>query len=82
MIWQDILIGSAQAMLAIGLLPALLHHHKPPLSTSAVTALGMAAFVVAFAALGLWWATVMSAVQLVLWVILAVQKWRMTANRE
>lgn len=76
MIWQDVLIASAQAMLAVGLLPALFHHHKPPLTTSAVTALGMAAFVVAFATLSLWWSTAMSAIQLVLWSILALQKRR------
>lgn len=74
MIWQDILIGSAQAMLALGLLPALFHHHKPPLSTAIVTALGMAAFVIAFGTLAMWWSTAMSAVQLVLWSILALQK--------
>lgn len=76
MIWQDILIGSTQAMLAIGLVPAVIHHHKPPLATALVTALGMAAFAIAFATLGLWWSTAMSAVQLVLWGILAVQKSR------
>ncbi|MGV8839163.1 MAG: hypothetical protein ACWA6X_02545 [Bauldia sp.] len=76
MIWQDVLIGSAQAMLAIGLIPAVIHHHKPPLATALTTALGMAAFAIAFATLGLWWSTAMSAVQLVLWLILAAQKWR------
>lgn len=79
MIWQDILIGSAQAMLAIGLVPAVIHHHKPPLATSLTTALGMAAFATAFATLGLWWSTAMSGVQLVLWVILALQKRRSDA---
>ncbi|MCC6736966.1 MAG: hypothetical protein IT534_12680 [Bauldia sp.] len=76
MIWQDVLIGSAQAMLAIGLIPAVIHHHKPPLATALTTALGMGVFAVAFATLGLWWSTSMSAVQLVLWLILAWQKWR------
>lgn len=76
MIWQDILIGSAQAMLAIGLVPAIIHHHKPPLTTSLVTALGMAAFAVAFSTLGLWWSTAMSLVQFVLWITLALQKRR------
>lgn len=76
MIWQDILIGSAQAMLAIGLVPALIHDHKPPLATSIATALGMAAFVVAFATLGLWWSMTMSGVQMVMWIVLALQKWR------
>lgn len=76
MIWQDILISAVQAMLAIGLIPAVIHHHKPPLATSLTTALGMGAFAIAFATLGLWWSTIMSAVQLVLWVVLALQKRR------
>lgn len=80
MIWQDILIGSAQAMLAIGLVPAVIHHHKPPLTTSVTTALGMAAFAFAFATLGLWWSTAMSAVQFFLWVTLALQKRRGAAG--
>jgi hypothetical protein len=76
MIWQDILFAVGGIVFAVALLPAVRDPQKPPLTTSLVTGCWLAAFVPAYATLGLTWAAVTTSISASLWLTLAWQRAR------
>jgi len=72
--WQDIVLAISIFVFNIALIPSVLGKSKPELSTSLVTTIFMTATVIVYASLSLWYATVMSAINTILWGILAFQK--------
>lgn len=71
--WQDALFGAGGIVFAAALVPSVLSGAEVPLTTSIPTAIFLAAFVVAYASLGLRYASVTTAVSATLWLILAAQ---------
>ncbi len=80
MSWQDVVLALGGFVLATALVPALRSAEKPPLRTSFVTGSVLAAFTVTLGTLGLWLATVPTAIQAVGWLYLGVQRLRRGAR--
>jgi hypothetical protein len=74
--WQDVVLALGGFVLATALVPALRAAEKPPLRTSFITGSVLAAFTVTLGTLGLWLATVPTAVQAVGWLYLGWQRLR------
>jgi hypothetical protein len=75
-IWQDALFAAGGVVFALALLPALRDRQKPPLATSLTTGGWLAAFVPAYATIGLTLAAITTSVSSALWLTLAWQRWR------
>lgn len=67
MSWQDIVFSIGTAAFAIALLPAIKARLYPPPATCFITGGFLMLFAVADASLGLWFATVCSALSSLLW---------------
>ena len=76
MVWQDIVIAVCQLCFLPAMLPTLLGPDKPALSTSVLNALIVAVITVCFATLQLWFAVGTGTVTVLIWLTLAVQKYR------
>ncbi len=76
MIWQDVVISIGSWVAIAALIPTLLAAHKPALWSSIITALTVGTFAVCYLTLSLWSAALSSAVLAIVWLILAIQKWR------
>ena len=79
--WQDWVIMTGQWIMGVALIPAVFAKEKPPLKTSIPTAIFMMVFSFTFSTLGFWGSTASSFFGGVLWVILAVQKYRITRKQ-
>lgn len=74
--WQDYVLAVCIFAFNIALVPTVLGKSKPALSTSVVTALALAATVVVYVSLSLWYAASMGTLNALLWITLAVQEAR------
>jgi hypothetical protein len=78
MVWQDYVMGVVQVVFTISLIPTLLHsHHKPTVSTSAVTSVAVFIFVITIATLHMWLTAILMAINGIEWVILAWQRYKL-----
>lgn len=75
MIWQDIVLGFGGFVFSIALVPSIISQEKPALGTSLSTAAVLTAFVVTYITLHLWFASLSTALTMIAWYILAVQKY-------
>lgn len=75
MTWQDAVIAICQMSFVVALIPAIRAAEKPPVRTSAPTALALVSLALTFATLGLWLSVVTSVLSAMAWGVLAVQKW-------
>ncbi len=66
-------------MFNLALLPSLTSKDKPALTTSASTGLLLGLFAVVYVSMGLYFATVSTAIGSVMWIILAYQKYQTKA---
>ena len=76
MIWQDWVLGVTTIIFSVSLLPSVLGKEKPALSTSLITGVTLIFVVFTQATLFLWFAASASAVACLLWLTLAVQKYK------
>jgi hypothetical protein len=74
--WQDIVLAVSIFVFNLALLPTVKNKSKPALSTCVLTALFMLATVVVYVSLSLWYTTIMSSINALLWGILAAQNIR------
>ena len=74
--YQDWILAIGTLGLAIFMLPQIGATAKPPLWTSAPTALTLAVFAATYPTLGLWFASAAASVMAVEWGILSYQRWR------
>jgi hypothetical protein len=74
--WQDIVISVGQWILAAALLPSVFSNDKPALATSILTGSILAVFSFTFYTLNLPGATLSAAAVAILWLILALQRYR------
>ena len=72
--WQDFVLAISIMAFNVGLIPTVLGKSKPALSTSLITTFFLIATVTVYVSLSLWYATVMSSINALLWATLAVQK--------
>jgi amino acid permease len=79
--WQDVVFALGGFVLSGGLFPMLRQREKPPLRSSLTVAAVLAAYVAAMVTLSLWLAAVSTAVQAVVWLLLAAQRLRQRAMR-
>jgi hypothetical protein len=75
--WQDIAISIAQWVSIVALFPSVWSNDKPALTSSLLTAACIVVYAVAYLTLGLTVSTVSATLLLVMWLVLAYQKWRM-----
>lgn len=76
MIWQDIVIAAGQWVLAGALIPSIIGHNKPEISTSVLFMATLLVFAVSFATLNLWITAFSTGIGSLMWLVLAVQKYR------
>ncbi|MEX2126944.1 MAG: hypothetical protein WD871_01705 [Xanthobacteraceae bacterium] len=76
MIWQDAVIATVQLGFCAALVPtAMPAADKPPLATSAPTAIGLFVIAATMASLGLWWSFTTAGASGALWAVIAFQRW-------
>jgi hypothetical protein len=73
--WQDWVIASGSLMMSMALIPSIVGHDKPALSTSLLTGTILALFAIVYSTLNLWFSTLSTSLIGMLWLILAFQKW-------
>lgn len=77
MSWQDWVLAFLELWFAVVLFPMLRRGaSRPPISSSATTAAGLAVMAVTFFTLALYWATALTAFASLIWAEIAVLKWR------
>ncbi len=74
--WQDVVLSTGAVMFGVLLLPAIRAKDKPPILTSAGTALVLCTWVVVFASLELWFSAAVQAVVAIEWGVIAWQRFR------
>lgn len=77
----DLIIAASGVVFSAALVPTVINQYKArastvPLTTSLTTSGALLMLLVAYIGLGLWFATATIACNLVLWLIVMVQRWR------
>lgn len=76
--WQDLVLTAANAVFLLSLIPAVFDPQKPPLTTSAPTFLAICAVCYVQLDLGLYLTTAVTAGVGLIWLVLAIQRYRQT----
>lgn len=71
--WQDYAMAVAQCVFVVALVPAIVLGPKPPLATSLLTGLALAAISVSLGTLGLWWSSIVAGITSAEWFVLWYQ---------
>ncbi|PIR82261.1 hypothetical protein COU20_03855 [Candidatus Kaiserbacteria bacterium CG10_big_fil_rev_8_21_14_0_10_59_10] len=80
--WQDAVITAVQVGFLFALLPTVFHpEHKPAISTSLLTALGLYILAGTFATLSLYFSAIIAALVGATWSLLAYQRRRLDAAK-
>lgn len=74
--WQDVVFALGGFVLSGGLFPMVRQREKPPLRSSLTVAGVLTAYVAAMVTLGLWLAATSTGVQVAVWLVLALQRFR------
>ncbi len=74
MIWQDFVLAVCSLTFTLALIPSIRGKEKPALTTSLLTSLVLVTVAVTYATLSLWFAVAAAFLNLLAWLILAVQK--------
>lgn len=73
--WQDFILSTSVLAFNLALLPSVIGKQKPRLLTSLLTALFLIPEIVVFANLSLWYSLSMAALNCLLWLTLAFQRY-------
>jgi hypothetical protein len=73
--WQDPVLTAAQAMFILALFPSILSKDKPALATSLLNGAVAACIGLVYVSLSLWFAAISAALNSILWLVLAAQKY-------
>lgn len=79
--WQDIILTIGNLFLAASLIPSVISSNKPALSTSLLTGSILFMFAVVYATLSLWVSVFATILNVLLWFVLALQKYRQPRGR-
>lgn len=80
MSWQDVIFTLGSIGFSVALLPSVLGAEKPDVRTSAMTGSILAAFVVPYVSLSLWFSAASTAVLASLWMLLVAQRIKQDAS--
>jgi hypothetical protein len=72
--WQDIVLSVSFLVFNIALLPSVFSKHKPALGTCILTFTFLIPGLFVYISLSLWYATLMTVINIVLWGILGIQR--------
>jgi hypothetical protein len=72
--WQDVVIGLSYVFFDLALIPSLRTRDKPALQTSLITGTLNVAIALTQITLGLWFSTIATSINALLWLTLAYQK--------
>jgi hypothetical protein len=75
--WQDPVLTAAQAVFIVALFPSILSKDKPALATSLMNGAVTAGIALVYISLFLWFAAITAAINSMLWLVLAAQKYGM-----
>lgn len=76
MIWQDLVFVVGNIFFMIALIPSIKSKNKPSFYTSFASSIILLAFSFTLASLELWASAIVTLIVAVLWIILAVQKYK------
>lgn len=76
MSWQDWVLSAGQWVFIAALIPTVISHDKPALTTSLITGTVAVIFALTFATLSLWIAALSTLLTSATWFVLAYQKYR------
>jgi hypothetical protein len=79
--WQDWYLTFGFVIFSIALIPMLRDKNKPALLTGLITSLVLLGEIPVYYSLGLWLATILTFVNLVMWSTLTVQRWKQNASK-
>lgn len=74
--WQDIVLTIGNLFLAASLIPSVISSDKPALTTSLMTGTILFTFGIVYITLSLWASVFAISFSVILWFVLAVQKYR------
>lgn len=78
--WQDTVIAACQLAFLPSMIPTLIGKDKPAFSTCVMNAVIVSIITLTFVTLDLWFSVVTGSITASIWVILAIQKWRIDKN--
>lgn len=76
MLWRDLILTGGSLFFIIALIPAVFSKDKPPLFTSVMTGIILIIFSFVYASLSFWFSTATTLATGILWLVLAIQKFR------
>jgi hypothetical protein len=76
MTWQDIILTVGNLLMAASLIPSVVSSDKPALSTSLLSGSILFTFAIVFATLSLWITAFAVSLNVILWFVLALQKYQ------
>lgn len=79
--WQDIVIATCQIFFVVALMPSVFSDDKPALSTAIMHTILITIITFALFSLELWFTASTAAAVGVVWVILAVQKFKLDRQK-
>lgn len=79
--WQDFVFTIGNVIFIFALIPSITGKDKPPVLTSLPSSIVLLTFSFAFATLGLWWSAFVTLIVSILWLILAIQKYKSSKKK-
>ncbi len=73
--WQEVVLTIGQVIFIVALFPSILSKDKPALQTSMLTAAVAFSIAVVYVTLSVPFAAISAALNGMLWLVLAIQKW-------
>lgn len=73
--WQDVVLAVSFLVFNVALLPSVFGKRKPALGTSLLTTTFLIPGLVVYLSLSLWYAALMTVLNILLWLTLAVQEY-------
>ncbi len=81
--WQDIVLAVSFAVFNIALIPSVFNkHHKPAFYTCLLTTTFLIPGLIVYISLSLWYAAFMTAINIVLWGTLLIQRYLMNKSSD
>ncbi len=72
--WQEAIFALGSCVFMLALIPSIVEHKPPALSTSVTTGMTLALFSVAYMTMGFWFAGASSLITAGMWAMLAYQR--------
>jgi uncharacterized integral membrane protein len=80
-LWQDIVMTIGSIGFVVSLLPSVFSKDKPALTTSIMTAIILCSLIICYVSLGLYLSSVLNLITAILWIVLAIQKYKLRGGK-